>query len=157
MIKHDMVQEHLDPDPLLASELSLAPGTLSNIPSASNDDTEVILLHESPRAGINSPGIRTHPPLRQTLTDGDGVRFFFQSCDRGLTGLQFRRYHQSDLLLRGLSRSREGWWVGTAQAEVDGVNVMVKRYEGSRDGALEVRWSLSFGLLRTYREKAMEE
>lgn len=70
--------------------------------------------------------------------------------------VQFRRYHQSELLLRGLSRSREGWWAGTVQAEVDGQQVIVKRYEGARDGALEVRCSTSFGLLRTHHREAME-
>ena len=79
MIKPVMVREgHPDPDLLPASEAPLVPGTLSNIPSASNADTDVILPHESPRAEVNSPGILTRPFFRQPLTDGDGVRSFFR-------------------------------------------------------------------------------
>lgn len=35
--------------------------------------------------------------------------------------------------------------------------MVVKRYEGARDGALEVRYSVSFGLLRTHHQEAVEE
>ncbi|KAH9834409.1 uncharacterized protein C8Q71DRAFT_849287 [Rhodofomes roseus] len=59
----------------------------------------------------------------------------------------FRRYHQSDLALRGRSRTQEGWWASTAQAEVDGQRVLVKRYEGPRDAACE-QWRHDLDILR---------
>lgn len=113
----------------------------------------------TPMAEIASPKAPIRPRERQPTVDDDGVCFPFQSGDDNqLTSpAQFRRYHQADVLLRGLSRMREKWWTGTAQAEVDGQRVVVKRYEGSREGALEVRTTLSFGVLRIHHQEAMEE
>ncbi|KAF9447393.1 hypothetical protein P691DRAFT_671618 [Macrolepiota fuliginosa MF-IS2] len=45
--------------------------------------------------------------------------------DRG-----FRRYHQSDIQLRGRTVLKEGWWSGASVAEVDGRHALIKRYEG---------------------------
>ncbi|KAI0727784.1 hypothetical protein C8Q72DRAFT_838607 [Fomitopsis betulina] len=87
----------------------------------------------TPMAEIASPKAPIRPRERQPTVDDDG----------------FRRYHQADVLLRGLSRMREKWWTGTAQAEVDGQRVVVKRYEGSREGALE-RWKSDVEVLRRY-------
>ncbi|KAH9948499.1 hypothetical protein B0H21DRAFT_237381 [Amylocystis lapponica] len=42
----------------------------------------------------------------------------------------FRRYHQSELVLKGRSRIKEGWWAGASES-------LVKRYEGIRRDALK--------------------
>ncbi|EPS97305.1 hypothetical protein FOMPIDRAFT_157411 [Fomitopsis schrenkii] len=117
-----------------------APGSLRDAAVASDaavvEDVEAsyssFLAVQMPE--IVSPKISSRRRERQPVVDDDG----------------FRRYHQSDLLLRGLSRTRERWWAGTAQAEVDGQSVIVKRYEGPREGALE-RWKGDVEVLRRYR------
>ncbi|KAH7921126.1 hypothetical protein BV22DRAFT_1132533 [Leucogyrophana mollusca] len=47
----------------------------------------------------------------------------------------FRRYHQSDIMLRGRSRLKEGWWEGGMEVQVQGQNALIKRYEGQKDHA----------------------
>ncbi|KAH9916193.1 uncharacterized protein B0H18DRAFT_1038749 [Fomitopsis serialis] len=66
----------------------------------------------------------------------------------------FRRYHQSDLVLRGRSRVQDGWWAGVTQAEVDGRRVLVKRYEGPRDATSE-RWRRDVDILRHVHDTDM--
>lgn len=140
-----------------------APGSLRDAAVASDaavvEDVEAsyssFLAVQMPE--IVSPKISSRRRERQPVVDDDGVCFLPQSDYNQMTPpAQFRRYHQSDLLLRGLSRTRERWWAGTAQAEVDGQSVIVKRYEGPREGALEVRTIPSFGILHTHHQEAME-
>ncbi|KAJ7468590.1 hypothetical protein FB451DRAFT_1039570 [Mycena latifolia] len=47
----------------------------------------------------------------------------------------FRRYHQSEVVLRGPSRVRGGWWSGASEAQVNGQSSLIKRYEGPRTDA----------------------
>ncbi|KAF9456391.1 hypothetical protein BDZ94DRAFT_1229713 [Collybia nuda] len=42
-----------------------------------------------------------------------------------------RRYHQSEVRLKGKSRLRGGWWEGASVAEVNGQVSLIKRYEGT--------------------------
>ncbi|KAJ7141866.1 hypothetical protein C8R43DRAFT_584498 [Mycena crocata] len=45
----------------------------------------------------------------------------------------FRRYHQSEVVLRGRSRIEDdGWWSGAGEAQVNGQPSLIKRYEGPR-------------------------
>ncbi|KAJ7041231.1 hypothetical protein C8F04DRAFT_1080699 [Mycena alexandri] len=55
--------------------------------------------------------------------------------DAVLEDLGFRRYHQSEVLLRGRSRMEDGWWSGTSEANVNGQPALIKRYEGPRERA----------------------
>ncbi|KAJ7656678.1 hypothetical protein B0H17DRAFT_358540 [Mycena rosella] len=47
----------------------------------------------------------------------------------------FRRYHQSEVILRGRSRVEDGWWSGASEAQVNGQSTLLKRYEGPRTDA----------------------
>lgn len=51
---------------------------------------------------------------------------------------QFRRYHQSDVMLRGRSCLKEGWWEGAMEVQAGGQNALIKRYEGVSDKAAKV-------------------
>lgn len=62
--------------------------------------------------------------------------------DRG-----FRRYHQSDLVLRRSSHIKQGWWAGATEANVDGRHALVMRYEGPRGVAMK-RWIRDVKLLQ---------
>ncbi|KAJ7147380.1 hypothetical protein C8R46DRAFT_548234 [Mycena filopes] len=55
--------------------------------------------------------------------------------DGVLEDLGFRRYHQSEVILRGRSRMEDGWWSGTSEANVNGQPALIKRYEGPRGHA----------------------
>ncbi|KAG6812613.1 hypothetical protein H0H92_001832 [Tricholoma furcatifolium] len=48
----------------------------------------------------------------------------------------FRRYHQSEVHLRGKSKLKNGWWAGASPVEVDGRPSLIKRYEGPTELAL---------------------
>ncbi|KAI0944487.1 hypothetical protein AcW1_002181 [Taiwanofungus camphoratus] len=49
----------------------------------------------------------------------------------------FRRYHQSELIIQGRSRIKEGWWAGAMDVQAGGQRSLAKRYEGS---AATKRW-----------------
>ncbi|CAL1697986.1 unnamed protein product [Somion occarium] len=42
----------------------------------------------------------------------------------------FRRYHRSEVHLKGRSKIKSGWWSGSNKAQVDGRNVLIKHYDG---------------------------
>ncbi len=56
-----------------------------------------------------------------------------------LTRSQFRRYHQSDVIVRKANRKAVGWFAGTSEAQAGGQKTTIKRYEGQKDVALKVR------------------
>lgn len=43
--------------------------------------------------------------------------------------LQFRRYHQSEIMLRGRSCLKEGWWAGGMEVQVQGQPALIRRYD----------------------------
>lgn len=49
-----------------------------------------------------------------------------------------RRCHQTDLKILGRSRIKEGWWAGAVDVEMNGQTLLMKRYEGSSQEALQV-------------------
>ncbi len=56
-----------------------------------------------------------------------------------LTRNQFRRYHQSDVVVRKANRKAVGWFAGTSEAQTRGQKTTMKKYEGQKDLALKVR------------------
>ncbi|GLB44663.1 putative thioesterase thiol ester dehydrase-isomerase [Lyophyllum shimeji] len=48
----------------------------------------------------------------------------------------FRRYHQSEVRLKGTSNMKGGWWTGVNAGEVEGRPTLIKRYEGSTEQPL---------------------
>jgi hypothetical protein len=63
---------------------------------------------------------------------------------------QFRRYHQSDVLIRKANRKAVGWFSGTSEAQSGGQKMTIKRYDGEKDLALKVRDRVFIGLLLVY-------
>lgn len=57
----------------------------------------------------------------------------------GLPKPQFRRYHQSDVVVRKANRKATGWFAGTSEAVAGGQKMTIKRYDGVKDLALKVR------------------
>lgn len=51
---------------------------------------------------------------------------------------QFRRYHQSDIVLQGRSRIKEGWWAGGMEVQVHGQPALIKRYDDAKVNASKV-------------------
>jgi hypothetical protein len=81
----------------------------------------------------------------ETIEDDHGVRIFsfklLLDCpDSGFSfcHYQYRRFHQSDIVLRGRSRLKEGWWLDALEVQIDGRQTLVKRYQGSRAEAAKV-------------------
>ncbi|KAF5375353.1 hypothetical protein D9615_008027 [Tricholomella constricta] len=59
----------------------------------------------------------------------------------------FRRYHQSEIRLKGNSKLKDGWWAGVSAAEVEGRLSLIKRYEGPNEQALKA-WMSDVKLLQ---------
>ena len=51
---------------------------------------------------------------------------------------QFRRYHQSEIRLKGRGAAHTGWWMGTSPADANGQRSLIKRYDGPRQMAMKV-------------------
>ncbi|KAI0295110.1 hypothetical protein B0F90DRAFT_1670229 [Multifurca ochricompacta] len=49
----------------------------------------------------------------------------------------FRRYHQSDVIVRRANRKAVGWFAGTSEAQAAGQKMTIKRYDGPKDPALK--------------------
>ncbi|KAJ6554053.1 hypothetical protein DFH09DRAFT_1166534 [Mycena vulgaris] len=64
----------------------------------------------------------------QSPTAVDADEFIFSAGV--LENQGFRRYHQSEVMLRGRSRMDDGWWSGASEAQVNGQPSLIKRYEG---------------------------
>ncbi|KAG1894412.1 uncharacterized protein F5891DRAFT_1062579 [Suillus fuscotomentosus] len=47
----------------------------------------------------------------------------------------FRRYHQSEVILRGRSRLQNGWWAGATEVQVQGQRALIKKYDDDKDNA----------------------
>lgn len=47
----------------------------------------------------------------------------------------FRRYHQSEVILRGRSRLQDGWWAGATEVQVQGQRALIKKYDDDKDNA----------------------
>ncbi|KAG1744363.1 hypothetical protein EDB19DRAFT_1694694 [Suillus lakei] len=47
----------------------------------------------------------------------------------------FRRFHQSEVILRGRSRLQDGWWAGATEVQVQGQRALIKKYDGDKDHA----------------------
>ncbi|KAJ8580996.1 hypothetical protein M405DRAFT_869063 [Rhizopogon salebrosus TDB-379] len=46
----------------------------------------------------------------------------------------FRRYHQSEIILRGRSKLKDdGWWAGTMEVQAQGQQALIKKYDGDKD------------------------
>ncbi|KAI0289116.1 hypothetical protein BC826DRAFT_636006 [Russula brevipes] len=59
----------------------------------------------------------------------------------------FRRYHQSDVIIRKSNRKAIGWFQGSSDADVCGRKMTIKRYEGENDLALK-EWVRDIKTLR---------
>ncbi|KAG0707229.1 hypothetical protein DFH29DRAFT_823835 [Suillus ampliporus] len=51
----------------------------------------------------------------------------------------FRRYHQSEITLRGRSRLQDGWWAGATEVQVQGQRALIKKYDDDKDSAYK-KW-----------------
>ncbi|KAG2035504.1 hypothetical protein BDR03DRAFT_962428 [Suillus americanus] len=47
----------------------------------------------------------------------------------------FRRYHQSEVILRGRSRLQDRWWAGATEVQVQGQRALIKKYDDDKDHA----------------------
>ncbi|KAF9219368.1 hypothetical protein BS17DRAFT_789562 [Gyrodon lividus] len=47
----------------------------------------------------------------------------------------FRRYHQSEIMLRGRSRLKDGWWGGAMEVQVQSQLALIKKYDAPKNQA----------------------
>ncbi|KAJ7619431.1 hypothetical protein FB45DRAFT_930778 [Roridomyces roridus] len=84
---------------------------------------------------LSTESMPVHVPEISSKMSVDAVVEESIISDGVLEDQGFRRYHQSEVTLRGRSRMEDGWWSGTSEAQVDGQSSLIKRYDGPRDAA----------------------
>ncbi|KAF8836679.1 hypothetical protein BDN67DRAFT_973870 [Paxillus ammoniavirescens] len=90
-------------------------------------DTHASSQAEEPMTEIATCGVQDSlddhylPEELSSLTLGD---------DHG-----FRRYHQSEVMLRGRSRLKDGWWGGAMEVQVQDQPALIKKYDDPKDHA----------------------
>lgn len=128
--------------------------TIVNVPELTRSPTELSLSSqpEEPITEITTEGIRDSlndhylPEEMSSLTlDSDhGVPLMGLLCIiPSHVIFQFRRYHQSDIILRGRSSIKEGWWAGGMEVQVQGQSALIKRYDDPKAQATRVSDYLS--------------
>lgn len=113
--------------------------TIIDVPELTRSPTELSSSPqcEEPIAEIATDGIRDTlndhylPEELSSLTlDSDhGVPLKGLCASSHLTYFQFRRYHQSEIILRGRSCIKEGWWAGGMEVQVQGQPALIKKYD----------------------------
>ncbi|KAI0255628.1 hypothetical protein BJV78DRAFT_1279363 [Lactifluus subvellereus] len=68
----------------------------------------------------------------------------------------FRRYHQSDVILRKGNRKAVGWFAGTSEAQAGGQKMTIKRYDGQKDLALK-QWVKDIKTLRNLHHENLPQ
>lgn len=68
----------------------------------------------------------------------------------------FRRYHQSDVIVRKANRKAVGWFAGTSEAQAGGRKTTIKKYEGQRDVALK-QWVRDIKTLRNLHHENLPQ
>ncbi|KAH9958780.1 hypothetical protein BC827DRAFT_551513 [Russula dissimulans] len=68
----------------------------------------------------------------------------------------FRRYHQSDVIIRKANRKAVGWFAGTSEAQAAGQKMTIKRYDGEKDLALR-QWVRDIKVLRNLHHENLPQ
>ncbi|KAH9977429.1 hypothetical protein BJV74DRAFT_888489 [Russula compacta] len=68
----------------------------------------------------------------------------------------FRRYHQSDVIIRKANRKAIGWFAGTSEAQAGGQKMTIKRYHGAKDLALK-QWVTDIKTLRNLHHENLPQ
>ncbi|KAH9017393.1 hypothetical protein EDB85DRAFT_2294882 [Lactarius pseudohatsudake] len=68
----------------------------------------------------------------------------------------FRRYHQSDVIVRKANRKAVGWFAGISEAQAGGQKTTIKRYEGQKDVALK-QWVRDIKTLRNLHHENLPQ
>lgn len=99
------------------------------------DDFDVV---EDPfvDAGSVDPSSNISTPKDEALIDPNAASI-----------THWREYHQSEIILQGRSKIKDGWWAGTLEVPLEGRIVTIKRYEGEREKALEL-WRRDLDILK---------
>ncbi|KAG6374029.1 hypothetical protein JVT61DRAFT_4667 [Boletus reticuloceps] len=85
--------------------------------------------------------LQSEEPISEIATDGIQDSLNDQYLPEELSSLTldnnhgFRRYHQSEVILRGRSCLKEGWWAGGMEVQVQGQPALIKRYDDPKTKA----------------------
>ncbi|KAI0041685.1 hypothetical protein FA95DRAFT_1640934 [Auriscalpium vulgare] len=120
----------VDADP---EELSLSKASFDSSRASS-----FVLVEETGPAEVTEPAV---PPLPTE------EEVFLASITEANDEFGFRRYHQSDVIIRKANRKAVGWFAGTADAQANGQKMTIKRYEGPKEKAVR-QWMKDVKMLR---------
>ncbi|THH17030.1 hypothetical protein EW146_g3702 [Bondarzewia mesenterica] len=120
--------------PANAPHLSIAQGK-------SEDFTADVVIRDH---GDTSPIIKSS--LNQP-TLPDEVEAFLGQDSETHDEYGFRRYHQSEVILRKPNKKAQGWFAGTTHADAGGRQMTIKRYDGPKREALR-QWMNDVKTLR---------
>lgn len=68
----------------------------------------------------------------------------YQEINLTFCAVQFRRYHQSDIVSLRKSVIGGAWWTGAREVNVEGRSSLLKQYDGHREYATRVKREFIF-------------
>ncbi|KAK7683099.1 hypothetical protein QCA50_013772 [Cerrena zonata] len=110
--------------------------------SSSDEDDSLSDVMEDPFVDSVSS---TRAPSMDALTVKDPLE-----TESGAPAPAWREYHQSDIVLQGRSKIKDGWWGGSSEVSVYGRTVIVKRYVGDHSKKL---WYRDLEILKTIQHR----
>ncbi|KAG6837783.1 hypothetical protein H0H93_001710 [Arthromyces matolae] len=103
------------------------------ISSISDSRSDSLVFVESPVE------MQSTASILSDITDelvGEPEEEYEMISDDVLDARGFRRYHQSEVRLKGRTNLKGGWWGGASPVEVEGQSALIKRYEGPAEQGL---------------------
>ncbi|KAI9509001.1 hypothetical protein F5148DRAFT_1283415 [Russula earlei] len=99
------------------------------------------------------PESESSPPATPVPTEEEE---FLANINGDTDEFGFRRYHQSDVIVRKANRKAVGWFSGTSEAQAGGQKMTIKRYDGMKDHALK-QWVRDIKMLRNLHHENLPQ
>ncbi|KAH9018940.1 hypothetical protein EDB84DRAFT_1566241 [Lactarius hengduanensis] len=146
------------PEPL-SSQLSMSESTVSTFDlvdqntrcSRESTESSFTFVEADPEALV--PDSESQTPAIPEPTEEE---LFLSDLSGETDEFGFRRYHQSDVIVRKANRKAIGWFAGTSEAQAGGQKTTIKRYEGQKDVALK-QWVRDIKTLRNLHHENLPQ
>ncbi|KAF8266686.1 hypothetical protein EI94DRAFT_1786796 [Lactarius quietus] len=147
------------PEPLISqsSAVALSESTVSSFEfedircSSESTGSSFSLVEAEPEALIT-----TSEPQTPAIPEPTQEELFLADLSGETDEFGFRRYHQSDVIVRKANRKAVGWFAGTSEAQAGGQKTTIKRYEGQKDIALK-QWVRDIKMLRNLHHENLPQ
>ncbi|KAH9003771.1 hypothetical protein EDB86DRAFT_2273783 [Lactarius hatsudake] len=146
------------PEPL-SSQLSMSESTVSTFDlvdqntrcSRESTESSFTFVEADPEVLVTDSESQT-----PTIPEPTEEELFLSDLSGETDEFGFRRYHQSDVIVRKANRKAVGWFAGTSEAQAGGQKTTIKRYEGQKDVALK-QWVRDIKTLRNLHHENLPQ